>query len=174
MIKWKYIVKGITMKDIEEIKNEYYDEHINSFMDDDDFEDHVYEIFKKLNNLEEEITLHRVVFLKNIKNLNINDLGIHWVEDIDIIDDNDFQEYLQHECSGDTIKGTPFKIEATFNKSDINIDMNISQFLYNPKEEEITLKRNAKPISKIKIYDCEKEKFVSKEHNKNKKRIKPR
>lgn len=145
---------------LEKIKNEMYEDHIESYMDDEDFYDHFDEIIKTLSQLDDEVTLHRVVFLEDIKDLNKDELGQFWVEDERTIDDDHFQNYLQNECAGEEVKGSPFKIEAIFNKKDVFFEMNINQFLINPKEEEITLYKHAKPIGDIKIYDCEKSQYI--------------
>lgn len=151
----------ITDEKIEILRKSCYENHIDSFMDEDDFNDHFDEIVDKLNNLDDVVTLHRVVFIEDISQLNTNNLGSFWVEDEDVILDEHFRDYLQNECNGERIEGTPFQIEAKFKKEDIEFELNVYQYLLNPQEEEITIKENAKPVGKVEVFDCENNKYVS-------------
>ncbi len=140
--------------DLETIYQDNKDNTEHLYFDEDDFNEHFEEIVTTLNNLSEEIELHRIVFLKDISELNIVELGSHWVQDISTIQDSSFQKYLQHECNGETIEGTPFIISAKFKASDVDLELNINQFMLNPNEEEITLKDTSKHIGDIKVFDC--------------------
>lgn len=159
----------LTDEKIEQLREECLENHIHSYFDEDDLNEKFDEIIDTLKDLDEEITLHRVVFLKDVSDLNKSNLGEFWVQDESLIEEDDFKEYLQHECNGETIEGTGFQIEAIFKKEDVDIEMNIEQYMLNPNEEEITIKPNAKPIGDIKIFDCENNKYIE-EQTKNKRK----
>jgi SAM-dependent methyltransferase len=101
----------------------------------DDAEDYLNDRISFLDDIE-NIELYRVVFLKNIESLNTLKLGKHWTPDLYSLDES-FIEYLQHECSGETISGKPFILKATYNKSSINFKTTLFQNLINPDEDEI-------------------------------------
>ena len=158
--------------DLETIYQDNKDNTEHLYFDEDDFNDHFEEIVTTLNNLSDEIELHRIVFLKDISELNIVDLGSHWVQDISTIQDSSFQKYLQHECNGETIEGTPFIISAKFKSSDVDLELNINQFMLNPNEEEITLKNKSQSIGNIKVFDCANNIDISNLFNINKDKLK--
>lgn len=101
----------------------------------DEVEEYIDERISYLDDIE-DIELYRVVFLDNIESLNTLELGNHWTPDLYSLDDH-FLEYLQHECSGETISGTPFILKATYNRKSINFNTTLYQNLLNPDENEI-------------------------------------
>jgi len=108
------------------------------------------EDFDNLNNyydkLPDNVILHRVVFLDDIKDLDENALGQHWIED-EI--DNDLIKRLKEI---NDINTNPYFIVAEFKKTDIDFFETLNNNMNFPNEEEITLKSdNIKPQT-YKIY----------------------
>ena len=140
--------------DLEKIYKANKDNWEHLYFDEDDLNEHFEDIVTTLDYLNDEVELHRIIFLKDISELNSAELGCHWVQDISVIQDESFQEYLQHQCNGETIEGTPFIISAKFKASEVQLEITINQFMLNPHEEEITLKYNSQPIGNIRVFDC--------------------
>ena len=99
------------------------------------------------------IKLYRVVFIKNITDINKDKLGIHWVKD-----PNDFHEEMIDELlklvrkKNNKITINDLKtIEATFSGNDINLKETLINNVIHPFEEEITIKENSTP-KKIKLF----------------------
>jgi len=112
-------------------------------------------LIKDINNLSKktQITLFRVVWVKNIEDIDTNNLGIHWV-----LNPDDFHEEMLDELFklskkiNKSLKYNDMKtIEAKFSGKDINQIETIWKQIEHPFEEEITIKQSSKPIS-IKIY----------------------
>jgi hypothetical protein len=128
--------------------DDFRDEFLHLYFDEQDLQEHIDDKTTELENLSEEITLFRVVFLKKEDDLNVEELGNHWVEDVSVLDSS-LLKYLQHESSGETIEGEPFLIEAKFNSDSVNKELSLHQYLYNPNEEELYIRNGEKPVSDI-------------------------
>jgi hypothetical protein len=95
------------------------------------------------------VRLQRVVFAKDEKSINRDNLGNHWCDEDDLINEDHMLDYLKHECSGETIEGDVILLETEFSVDDIDFDMTIAQNLLNPDENEIFIKSGAKPVSTL-------------------------
>jgi hypothetical protein len=126
----------------------FRDEFLHLYFDEQDLQEHIDDKTTELENLSGEITLFRVIFLEKENDLNVEELGNHWVEDVSVLDKS-LLEYLQHESSGETIAGEPFLIEAIFNSDSVNKILSLNQYLYNPNEEELYIRSGEKPVSEI-------------------------
>lgn len=136
------------------MKEELRDNLEDLYLDEQDFEENFEYVFDRFDDIESVVELNRVVVLERISALNINNLGNHWVDDPSIID-NDFIDYLRHECSGETIIGTPYIISANFRRTDIDIETSIRKYMENPNENEIYLKSGSSPISAVTVLNTE-------------------
>lgn len=138
----------------EDLREELKDEFIGLYQDEFDFDFHFDEVVSKLNAIDKTIELNRVIFLKNMKDIDIRNLGNHWVEDESLLDE-DFQRYLKEECPPSTLEGNASIISCSFSSSAIDREITIRKFIENPYEEEIFIKSNAQPVSDIKITDID-------------------
>lgn len=156
----------ISESEIAELKEDV----LNLYFDEDDFQAHLDNKINELKNMEDKVKLNRVIFVNDLKDINLNELGKHWTMDKSTFD-SEFLNYLKYECNGEEIKGKPFIISATFDKSDIDYKMTINQYMLNPNENEIFIKKNNahQTINEIFEIDMNGNKV---QNNKNKK-IKP-
>lgn len=150
---------------LDELKDEFKD----LYFDEDDLICHIDDKTFELDNLNDVLTLYRVVFLKSLLDLDTKNLGNHWTLNNDIFDEN-FLDYLKNQSSGKIIEGDPYIIKCEFRKESVNKELSLAQYLYNPNEDEIYINENENPISEIIILNYKKEENIIKENNiKNKK-----
>ena len=99
-------------------------------------------------NIPDNPTLYRALCVKNIKQINIKELGDHWVSDASMFGDELFLMGvgLEEECDDEI-----YIIEASVPKKNIDVRQTIIQNLSFPNEAEITLK-NTDGIKIIKIH----------------------
>lgn len=125
-------------------------------VDDDPKEllDFKIEELKELENNNNTIILYRLVFAENINDINIENIGHHYVGSLE-----DFHEsmvdYLYHNAkkSNPRLKEDDlFYIEAETNSSNIDYYETIRTFSLHPWENEITIKEP----KKVKIVDISK------------------
>lgn len=135
----KKISEDISIDDLD--MDDIKDRFLHLYFDEDDLIEKIEDKILELNSIEGNIDLYRVLFLKDINNFNSEELGNHWVEDLYILEDENFINYLKHECSGETIEGDAFLVTANFKKTDIDLESTIEQFLLNPNENEIYIKK---------------------------------
>lgn len=113
-----------------------------------------YRILKRFNkkyNGEDEIYLDRVVFLRDIKELNKDSLGIYWSDHF--VDDHLIDTLKEEVPIKDLDEKEPYVITAIFNKQDIDLQTTMINKIIWEEEEEITVKKDSKPISyEIKKY----------------------
>ncbi len=114
----------------------------------DDFFKYVYDNII----LKSDIKLYRVIVADNIKNINVNNIGIHTVLDSKLLYDSDFLEdigidsYMENDVK-------LYIIEITTSVNNINWEHTIDTRLRFPQEMEITLKKDCNCIVKILNYD---------------------
>lgn len=108
----------------------------------------------------DDIELYRVVFIDNIDSLDTNKLGKHWTPDLYNLDDS-FLDYLQYECNGEKINGTPFIIKTKYNRNSIDLVQTLYQNVLNPDENELFIDNKNDYIS-----DLEFKKYGDKSFNK--------
>lgn len=150
---------------LDELKDEFKD----LYFDEDDLICHIDDKTFELDNLNDVLTLYRVVFLNSLFDLDTKKLGNHWTLNKDIFDEN-FLDYLKIQSSGKIIEGDPYIIKGEFKKESVNKELSLAQYLYNPNEDEIYINENENPISEIIILNYKKEENIIKENNiKNKK-----
>jgi hypothetical protein len=147
---------------IDEIKEEF----LHLYFDEDDLIEYVENKVQELNNLGKNITLYRVVFLEDKKFLDTENLGVHWTNDGNILD-NDFLDYLKFECNEEEILGKPYILKASFNSEHVNKELCLHQYLYNPNEDEITLLKSSK-AENYQLYDYDIFRFIADKKNSNK------
>lgn len=102
-------------------------------------------VYEKLNsdypngykNIPSTITLYRYIGLENINDLNKNEVGVHFTNNIKYIDD-DFIESIR------ASRNNGYILEITTSSENINIYETIMHNLEYPNENEITLNKNSK------------------------------
>jgi hypothetical protein len=102
-----------------------------------------------LLNVPEKVTLYRVLFLENLKDVNKKDFGVHYVADKELLTDNDFLGNIGSDNFSDDYK--PYIFEVEVNRDDINYYWTIHNNLLYPREYEITLNKDVDV--KIKKYE---------------------
>lgn len=122
----------------------------DGFSDNDEALEYIEDRISKLRFLDNNLTLYRVLFLTSIDELNVKELGNHWTDDVSVLEDKHFLDYLKNECNGEEIPGEPFIIRAEFHKSSINFETTLRQNVINPHEEEYFL-QDPRPIAPISI-----------------------
>ena len=101
-------------------------------------------MLKGIENFPEKITLYRLIFANHYDKINTDNLGIHWTINKNTIYDDKF--WGQIGFTFDESDGSLYIIKAVFKKSQVDaINTTIHQ-LSNEIENEITIKRNEKPI----------------------------
>lgn len=121
----------------------------DAFSDKEEAADHLDGRIRFLESLDPIITLYRVVILESINDLRIDELGQHWTNDEDVLDEH-MIDYLKFECNGEEIPGKPYLLKAEFPVSCIDIEMTLAQNLLNPHEEELFLSRQV-PVGPLLI-----------------------
>lgn len=111
----------------------------------DEAADFLDERIEHIESFGKDIELCRLIFITDPESLNIMNLGNHWVEDEDVLDD--IEDYLKNECAGEEIEGDSYLIRASFKASDINIETTLTQNVLNPEEQEIYIDSNTRPLS---------------------------
>jgi hypothetical protein len=114
----------------------------------DNFDDAKSEINKLLdyyNNLDfsNGIKLYRIIFVENKDQIKTNFFGPHWSMHEPTYD---FAERVRDSTSEYDPDKLVIVISATFNKSDVDFFQTIKNNMRYPSEEEITIRKNAKPI----------------------------
>lgn len=95
-----------------------------------------------LRGLSGDLTLYRLIFVKDIKDINIENLGHHYVEDVDDFHD-DMINYLYQNAKkqNKNIKETDlYLVKVETNIKNIDFSETILTFSEHPNETEITIK----------------------------------
>jgi hypothetical protein len=157
------------------LKQELEDSMLDFYMDQEDFDEHFDEKVTDLKCMSDEVELYRVIFLESLEDLNKEFLGHHWVINSSVLDEH-LIEYLKDECSGKTILGDAYLLKAKFSIADICFETTLTQYMMNPSEDEIFIKKKSVPLSKLSIINTKKDdkienflsfKCASKETNKS-------
>lgn len=94
-------------------------------------------------NIPNKLKLYRIVKLDNPKQLNMNKVGKHYVNDKDLLTDD---EFIQSIGLSTNDKDKFYIIEVEANKNDIDVLTTMVQNILNPQEEEWYLKSNPKVV----------------------------
>lgn len=111
-------------------------------------EAHLDHILDMLDDLPEEITLYRVVFLDSPSELNKVKPGLHYVLDKESLLKN---HYLMDIVSSHSQGEKPYLITVKVNRDKIDLSTTIDNNLRYPNEEEITLKNKGLGAKVVKI-----------------------
>jgi hypothetical protein len=112
------------------------------------------EELKELENNNNTITLYRLIFTENRNDINIENIGHHYVDSLEDLHEG-MIDYLYHNAkkSNPILKEDDlFYIEAETNSSNINYHETIRTFSLHPWENEITIKEP----KEVKIVDISK------------------
>mgnify|MGYP000311380447 CR=1 FL=1 len=152
-----------------ENSNPYYDELINdiiknhemdmssSFDDIEEGKEYLYSFLNyDFNILPEKFKLYRVVVADDKNDIDLHNIGSHYVLDKRLLSDSDFLYDIGVTSIDNSKIDKLWCVEVVVKKSDVDIKTTlINRFMY-PNEEEITLNKNYKPISynveKIELY----------------------
>lgn len=112
--------------------------------------DHIQDM---LDDLPEEVTLYRVVFLDSISELNKLKPGAHYVLNKESLLNN---HYLMGIASSHSTKEKPYLITVKVNRDKIDIPTTIDNNLRYPNEEEISLKNKGSGAKIVNIKEIKK------------------
>ena len=110
----------------------------------DDFKQFLNKPFpEELGNMPDEITIYRLIRLKNINDLNKNNLGKSWFSKPNQYEIPEFYDMLDHLKSKHTDKGDLYIITATTNQSNIDIPRTLWERSTQWWENEIVIKNDS-------------------------------
>lgn len=157
------------LSDKEKRELQYNDELINdiiknheidmssSFDDIEEGKEYLYSFLNYyFNILPEKFKLYRVVVADDKNDIDLHNIGSHYVLDKRLLSDGDFLYDIGVTSIDNSKIDKLWCVEVVAKKSDVDIKTTlINRFMY-PNEEEITLNKNYKPISynveKIELY----------------------
>jgi hypothetical protein len=159
-----YNPSTITLTDKEVISEELTYRHANSEGPEDDEyeigmvkENKYSEILKQnvkvLKSLPNEMTLYRVVFLKDKNSLNQNNLGSHYVLNKK---DLDGSHYTDPHMNAD---GNPFILTVKADKNEIDYEATLKHNMQYPNEKELTLKNKGAGAKLVNIIPFQSKSF---------------
>lgn len=123
----------------------------SGFNDEYDAEEHLDHIMDMIDELPEEVTLYRLVFLDSIDELDKIKPGIHYVMDKKSLVKNHYDQNMYTLTSSHGYGEEPYLITVKINKSNIDRNMTIDNNMRYPNEKEISLKDKGKGAKIVKI-----------------------
>jgi hypothetical protein len=112
-----------------------------SFFSEDRVREYIEQFMSEFNRMGDTITLHRLVRLEHIDNLNGDKLGNHYVVDRNLLTDSEFLESIGIEEHS----GSYYIVSVKVDKKDVNLMTTLAQRMLNSHEEEFFIDDHIKP-----------------------------
>ena len=157
MVTMIYLEKYLLFK--ENIGNDYAEQYyldgLQGLYTYDDIDERLEEFVDAdfpygLNNIPEPLILYRLLNVDSIEDINKNKLGVHFVGDKDMFDDEDFLYSASILSGNDEIKNW-YLVSIETNEDNLDIDATLGNRAEYPYEYEFTIKND----NNLKIIDIQ-------------------